>query len=101
MNPGMIPDSRILSTADRTVVFEEQYMTYINKQAAKSLAQLPDRNNLVCLMHSIPGDMPQGQLKALVSELRELAGSVFMTDLADLYYQRFSPKFAQFVDALV
>jgi hypothetical protein len=101
MNPGMIPDSRILGTADKTVVFEEQYQTYVNRQAAKSLAALPDRNALVCLMHSIPSDMPPAQLKALVNELRELAGSLFLTDFSELYYERFSPKFSQFIDAMV
>jgi hypothetical protein len=100
MNPGQIPDAQILATADRTVVFEERYQTYVNFQAAKQLAALPDRNALVCLMHSIPLDMPGPQLKAIVGELRELSGSVFLTDLSDLYYQRISPRFQQFVDAM-
>jgi hypothetical protein len=100
MNPGMIPDSRILSTADKTVVFEEQYQTYINRQAAKSLAALPDRDALVCLMHSIPDNMPASQLKALVGELRELSGSLFLTDFSDSYYERFSSRFSMFVDAM-
>ncbi|KAF2666836.1 hypothetical protein BT63DRAFT_427252 [Microthyrium microscopicum] len=101
MNPGMIPDNQILQTADRTVVFEERYQTYVNLQAAKQLAALPDRNALVCLMHSIPADMDKVQIKAIVNELRELAGSIFLTDLSDLYYQQFSPRFQDFVDAMV
>lgn len=100
MNPGMIPDTSILQAADRTVVFEERYQTYINIQAAKQLAALPDRSALVCLMHSIPADVSVPQLRSIVSELRMLAGSVFLTDYSELYYQRFSPRFQDFVDAL-
>ena len=100
MNPGMIPDGQILQAADRTVVFEERYQTYINLQAAKQLAALPDRNALVCLMHSIPSDTTVPQLRAIVNELRMLAGSIFITDLSDLYYQQFSPRFQDFVDAM-
>ncbi|KAF2401639.1 cell surface spherulin 4-like protein [Trichodelitschia bisporula] len=101
MNPGSIPESRILGTTDRTVVFEEQYQTYINRQAAKSLAALPDREMLVCLMHSIPSSMEMPQLKTLVAELRELAGSLFLTDLSENYYNRFSPRFKDFIDAMI
>lgn len=101
MNPGSIPDARILGTTDRTVVFEEQYQTYINRQAAKALAALPDRDVLCALMHSIPSDMPIAQLKALVGELRELAGCIFLTDLSDNYYSRFSPRFQEYIDALL
>jgi hypothetical protein len=101
MNPGSIPDSRILGTTDRTVVFEEQYQTYINRQAAKALAALPDRDVLCALMHSIPTDMPNTQLRALVNELRELSGSLFLTDLSENYYQRFSPRFQEYIDAMV
>jgi hypothetical protein len=101
MNPGSIPDSRILGTTDRTVVFEEQYQTYINRQAGKALAALPDRDVLCCLMHSIPTDMPISQLKALVGELRELAGSLFLTDQSENYYQQFSPRFQEYIDALL
>jgi len=100
MNPGMIPDGPILNSADRTVVFEERYQTYINLQAAKQLAALPDRSALVCLMHSIPPETTAAQVKLLVNELRELAGSVFITELADLYYSAFSPRFMEYVDAL-
>jgi Spherulation-specific family 4 len=101
MNPGMIPDGQILATADKTVVFEERYQTYINLQAAKQLAALPDRSALVCLMHSIPPELPAAQMKLVVNELRELAGSIFITELADFYYSRFSPRFAEYVDAMV
>jgi hypothetical protein len=53
------------------------------------------------LMHSIPSDVPMPQLRAIVNELRMLAGSIFITDLSDLYYQRFSPRFQDFVDAMM
>jgi hypothetical protein len=100
MNPGMIPDGPILNAADRTVVFEERYQTYINLQAAKQLAALPDRSALVCLMHSIPPEMTAAQVRLIVNELKELSGSVFLTELADLYYSKFSPRFMEYVDAL-
>lgn len=100
MNPGSIPDSRILGTTDRTVVFEEQYHTYINRQAAKALAALPDRDVLCALMHSIPPDMPNRQLKSLIGELKELSGCLFLTDLSENYYNRFSPRLQEYLDAM-
>lgn len=100
MNPGSIPDSRILGTTDRTVVFEEQYQTYINRQAAKALAALPDRDVLCALMHSIPADMANHQLKILIGELRELSGCLFLTDLSENYYSRFSPRLQEYLDAM-
>lgn len=101
MNPGSIPDSSILGTTDRTVVFEDQYQTYLNRQAAKALAALPDREVLCLLVHSIPAGMPVVQLRDLVNELRELAACLFLTDVADSYYQNFSPRFQEYMDALV
>jgi Spherulation-specific family 4 len=101
MNPGMIPDGPILQTADKTVVFEERYQTYVNLQAAKQLAALPDRSALACLMHSIPPEMSVAQMKLIVNELRELAGSIFITELSNLYYSSFSPRFLEYVDAMV
>ncbi|KAE9968954.1 hypothetical protein EG328_007165 [Venturia inaequalis] len=101
MNPGSIPDSSILGTTDRTVVFEEKYHTYINRQAAKALAALPDRDVLCALMHSIPVDMPNDQLKVLIGELKELSGCLFLTDLSDAYYNRFSPRLQEYMDAMV
>ena len=65
----MVPDGQILSSADRTVVFEERYDTYVNMQTAKQLSALPDRNVLACLMHSDPPeDFSEEQLRALVRE---------------------------------
>jgi hypothetical protein len=100
MNPGMVPDGQILSSADRTVVFEERYDTYVNMQTAKQLSALPDRNVLACLMHSIPEDFSEEQLRGLVRELKGLAGSIFITDLQSEYYQHFSPRFEKFVRAM-
>jgi len=101
MNPGMVPDGQILSSADRTVVFEERFSTYVSMQAAKQLSALPDRGALACLIHSVPPNFDKAALKTLVNELKELAGSIFITDLADFYYSKFSPRFQEFVDVLV
>ena len=76
------------------------YQTYLNLQAARSLAALPDRDQLCCLMHSIPYDITPDQLKSLARELRRLAGSVFLIDLSIDYYQQFSPRFQEYIDAL-
>jgi hypothetical protein len=100
MNPGMVPDGQILSAGDRTVVFEERYDTYVNMQTAKQLSALPDRNALACLMHSIPEDFSEEQLRVLIGELKDLAGSIFITDLRAEYYQHFSPRFEKFVRAM-
>lgn len=100
LNPGAIPDSPIFAAADKTVVFEEGYQTCINLQTAKRLAALPERSSLVCLIHTIPGDMSPAALKAMVSELTALSGGMFLTDSSDSYYHQFSPRFQEIVDGM-
>jgi len=100
LNPGTLADRRITAHANKTVVCEERCHTYVTRQLTKSFARLSNRDALVCLMHSIPADMPIDQLKPLVRELRALVGTLFLTDISVDYYHSFSSRFAAFVDMI-
>jgi hypothetical protein len=100
LNPGTMTDSRIMAHGNRTIVSEERHHTYVNRQLAESFTDLSNRDELVCLMHSIPTDMPIDQLRPLVHELRACVGTLYLTDLSESYYHSFSPRFAEFVDLI-
>lgn len=51
-------------------------------------------------MHSIPPDLPIEQLKPIVRQLKEVVGTLFLTDLSVNYYHSFSQRFAKFVDII-
>jgi hypothetical protein len=89
-----------MAHANKTIVFEERYNTYVTRQLTKSFTRFSNRDALVCLMHSIPTDMPIDQLKPLVRELRAFVGTIFLTDLSVNYYHNFSSRFADFVDII-
>ena len=89
-----------MAHANKTIVSEERHNTYVNRQLTKSFTRLSNRDELVCLMHSIPTDMPIDQLKPLVHDLRARVGTLYMTDLSDSYYHSFSSRFTQFVDII-
>ncbi|KAF2458196.1 Spherulation-specific family 4 [Lineolata rhizophorae] len=103
-NPGMVPDPRYMESADLTVVFEEAYRTFENQNSntvsrVRDLQQ--DRQDLCMLVHSVPDSEMEGdQLHELVDQLQDLAGSIFLTNLAVDYYHSFSSQFGDFVRAI-
>src|SRR5579871_977602 len=99
-NPGTIADRRIMALANKTIVSEERYHTYVTRKLTKSFTRFSSRDSLIGLMHSIPTDMPIDQLKPLIHELRELVVTIFVTDLSENYYHNFSSRFATFVDII-
>jgi len=100
LNPGTMVDERIMAHANKTIVCEERHHTYVSLQLTKSFTRLSSRDASVCLMHSIPTDMPIDELKPLVRELRALVGTLFLTDLSENCYHNFSSRFASFVDII-
>ncbi|KAJ6111741.1 hypothetical protein N7523_007802 [Penicillium sp. IBT 18751x] len=101
-NPGAVPDSRYLSTADSTVVFEEAYSTFQERHGAKLLTDIPDsnRSQLCAVIHSVPDSVEGSKLRGLVKQVRSVADEVFITHLSSDYYASFGPKWADFVDLM-
>ena len=83
--------------ADATVVFEDTYYTFKLRHGTQILHDLGDRSRLACVMHSVPEQLHEKELAKLVQEVREVAGLVFMTDLAEGYYSSFSKGWDRFV----
>ncbi|KAJ6117524.1 hypothetical protein N7512_007249 [Penicillium capsulatum] len=101
-NPGAIPDSRYLPTADSTVVFEEAYTTFQERQGAKLFTAIPESNRtqLCALIHSVPNTVEGSELRGLVKEVRKVADEVFITHLSKDYYASFGEKWTEFVDLM-
>lgn len=89
-----------MAQANKTIVSEERYHTYVSRQLTKSFTPFSNRDTLACLMHSIPVDLPIDKLKPLVRELRTFVGTIFLTDLSVNYYHDFSSRFETFVDII-
>lgn len=101
-NPGVIPDSRYLSTADSTVVFEATYATFQQRHQEKIFKNIPDSNRrqLCVVIHSVPDNVHGSQLRSLVKQARKVADKVFVTHLATDYYACFGHKWNDFVDLM-
>lgn len=98
-NPGAVPDSRYLPTADSTVVFEETYTTFQERHGAKLLTAIPESNRtqLCAVIHSVPSTVEGSKLRGLVKQVRSVADEVFITHLSSDYYASFGANWAEFV----
>ncbi|KAL3453612.1 Spherulation-specific family 4 [Aspergillus insuetus] len=101
-NPGVVPDSRYLSTADSTVVFEATYDTFLERDGAKMFEQIPDsdRRQLCAVIHSVPDNVEGSQLRGFVRQVRRVADEVFITHLSTDYYANFGDQWAEFVSLM-
>ncbi|KAI2786610.1 hypothetical protein POX_g08998 [Penicillium oxalicum] len=101
-NPGAVPDSRYLSSADSTVVFEGTYGMFQERQGAKLFADIPNstRGQLCAVIHSVPDIQDGSGLRDLVKEARRVADEVFITHLDTDYYASFGEKWTEFVDLM-
>ncbi|KAB8077568.1 Spherulation-specific family 4 [Aspergillus leporis] len=99
-NPGAIPDSRYMSSADSTVVFEATYDTFKERKGTKQFEVLPNNNRsaLCIVIHSVPDRVEGSKLRDLVKKLRKTADEVFVTHLSTDYYANFGGKWSEFVD---
>ncbi|OGE54242.1 hypothetical protein PENARI_c006G11731 [Penicillium arizonense] len=98
-NPGAVPDSRYLATADSTVVFEAAYSTFQERQGAKLFTSIQDsnRSQLCAIVHSVPETIEGKSLRGLVKEVRRVADEVYITHLSTDYYASFGQKMNEFV----
>lgn len=101
-NPGAVPDSRYLATADSTVVFEAAYNTFQERQGAKLFTDITNSNRtqLCAIVHSVPEEVEGKSLRGLVKEVRKVADEVYITHLSTDYYASFGDKWAEFVDLM-
>ncbi|KAB8237078.1 Spherulation-specific family 4 [Aspergillus alliaceus] len=99
-NPGAIPDSRYMSSADSTVVFEAAYDTFKERNGTKQFEVLPNshRGQLCIVIHSVPDRVEGSKLRDLVKKLRKTADEIFITHLSTDYYANFGGKWGEFVD---
>ncbi|KNG79846.1 cell surface spherulin 4 family protein [Aspergillus nomiae NRRL 13137] len=91
-----------MSSADSTVVFEEAYDTFNERNGTKQFDVLPksdrDRGQLCIVIHSVPDGVEGSELRALVKKLRKTADEIFITHLSTDYYASFGGKWGEFVD---
>ncbi|KAJ9493135.1 hypothetical protein VN97_g151 [Penicillium thymicola] len=101
-NPGAVPDSRYLATADSTVVFEAAYTTFQERQGAKMFTNIADSNRtqLCAIVHSVPEAVEGKALRSLVKQVRQVADEVYITHLSTDYYASFGAKWTEFVDLM-
>jgi hypothetical protein len=101
-NPGAIPDSRYLATADSTVVFEAAYSTFQEREGAKLFSNIADSNRtqLCAIVHSVPESVEGKHLRGLVKQVRKVAEEVYITHLSTDYYSSFGAKWTEFVDLM-
>lgn len=99
----MIPDSRYLSLADSTVVFEATYNTFHERQEARLFEEIPDshRSQLCAVIHSVPDIVQGSKLRAFVKQARRVvADELFITHLSTDYYASFSNRWDEVVSAM-
>jgi hypothetical protein len=87
------------------VVFEGTYFTYQIYGFKKSLASFhstakTDRDSLVVIIHGLNSTLSTGDQGKFLGEVRDVAGSVFVTGLATDYYASFWDGWAGFVDEM-
>ncbi|KAL1986696.1 hypothetical protein VTN96DRAFT_5901 [Rasamsonia emersonii] len=101
-NPGAVPDPRYLPTADSTVVFEDTYETFVQRNNAKMFTNIADgnRTELCVIIHSVPDSIQASALRSLVKDTREVADEVFITHLSSDFYANFDPNMGEFVDLM-
>ncbi|KAA8645894.1 spherulation-specific family 4 protein [Aspergillus tanneri] len=101
-NPGTIPDSRYLPSADSTVVFEATYDTFQERHGAKLFKEIPDsnRSQLCAVIHSVPDNVEGSNLRSLVKQVRTVADEIFITHLNTDYYASFGDRWTEFVNLM-
>ncbi|KAL4810195.1 Spherulation-specific family 4 [Aspergillus unguis] len=101
-NPGVVPDSRYLPTADSTVVFEATYDTFHERKGARLFEEIPNsnRSQLCAVIHSVPDTVEGGELRGFVKQVRGVADEIFVTHLSRDYYASFGSRWEEFVSLM-
>ncbi|GAD97215.1 cell surface spherulin 4-like protein [Paecilomyces variotii No. 5] len=100
-NPGVVPDSRYLPTADSTIVFEGTYDTFLERHGARLFESIKNNRSQLCaVVHSVPDTVRGNHLRSLVKQLRQVADEIFVTHLSTDYYASFGDGWTEFVDLM-
>lgn len=98
-NPGAVPDSRYLETADSTVIIEDTYDSFLKRHEANMLKTIShgNRSQVCAIVHSVPNSVQDDRLRDFVKQLREVANEMFITYLSTDYYNSFGGSWVDFV----
>ncbi|KAH8656619.1 cell surface spherulin 4-like protein [Tricladium varicosporioides] len=104
-NPGRLPDPRYLPSCTMSVVFEGTFQTYVDETMQKNITTYQKRwgvkrEKLGCIVHSLPTNTTEKQERDIVTELKGVAANVFLTGLAEQYYERFWDGWNGFVNVM-
>jgi len=99
-NPGTVPDPRYLVSADSTVIFEDTYETFQERNRARMFSDIANsnRSQLCCVIHSVPDHVAGRKFRGLVKDARKVADEIFITHLTERYYESFDGRWGEFVD---
>ncbi|KAI8940512.1 hypothetical protein NX059_004189 [Plenodomus lindquistii] len=109
-NPGVLSPAVInsenvlhesyLNLTDLTVVFEETFDKWLDKDALNPLQEHRiHRSRLAVILHALP-EPSIPTLDSIVDQVEETADWLFLTDKKDEYYHSFSPMFENLVRAV-
>lgn len=104
-NPGTIPDARYLDSCNLSVVFEGTYSTYQIYGFKDSLASFHStakttRDALGVIIHNLPSTISTTDQERFLGDVRDVAGSIFVTGLSTNYYASFWEGWGAFVDEM-
>jgi effector-binding domain-containing protein len=86
---------------DLTVLFEESYSVWKSRNSPKELtATKVPRQQVACLIHSVPTTMTSKEYQTLVKKAKDVAGTLFITQRSDGVYEGFGRDWTEFVGAL-
>lgn len=102
LNSKYVLQESYLNLTDLTVVFEETFEKWLDKDILDPLqAHKIRRSKLAVILHSLP-NLSNAVLDFVVDQVEETADWLFLTDVqeVDEYYHSFSPMFANVVKAV-
>ncbi|KAL4804607.1 cell surface protein [Aspergillus unguis] len=96
-NPGTAPAASLACLADLVIVCEESYTRYRSVDVQRWLAINPiDRENAGFILSGVPVE----NVGELVQELRHRGAYIFVTELAEGFYERFGRSWDLLMQAL-
>ncbi|KAL3476617.1 Spherulation-specific family 4 [Aspergillus californicus] len=96
-NPGTAPDATLAASADLSFVCEEPYERFRSDEVQKWLALHPvDRTSAGYMVSNVPLD----ELHAVVRDLRHRSAYLFVTEIAEDFYESFGSSWHGFMQAM-
>jgi hypothetical protein len=102
-NPGAVPNANITNNVtDTQVIFEGAYSDVPSQDTMKAKLDIlsNDRSRFTYVVHSMPSNVKQPDLRKLVQDAARNAAFLFVTDLTEDYYESFGSRWKDFVDSV-